>query len=56
MDDLLAKQAKVPAAKIKTISEMFGFQTEENKLVHGFQQHAENAIYANPRIRCSVGT
>jgi len=50
MDDLMKRQAGVPSATLKSVSGKFGFETEEKKLIHGYQKYAENAIYANPRI------
>ena len=51
MDELIKLQAKEPASRIKAATARFGFDTGEKKIVHDFQEYAENAIYANPKIK-----
>ena len=51
MDDLIARQNEVPQARIDPISGKLGFDNGETKFDREFQEYAENAIYANPRIR-----
>lgn len=51
MGELIAKLNEIPKPLRKMVSEKLGFEEPRSpKILHAFQEHAENAVYANPRV------
>ena len=51
VDELVNRNDRIPAVKRKTIAASLGIDPAATRINHEYQKHAENAIYANPRIK-----